>query len=207
MNPKELSRVSHKLSRLLRHRASASGLAMDAAGWASVDDVLRVVGFDRAALEAAVRENNKSRYELRGGRIRACQGHSLEGMPVTLDALEASWVEDLRAAPIWHGTHLDALASIAAQGLIAGERTHVHLAGETDSRVGKRAGVDVLLRVDPDRLRASGNRVFRSPNGVILTRAVPPGCITALRAESPAARADERSLAALFGFDDPSPGA
>jgi len=198
MNPEETSRVSHRLSWLLRHGAIEAGLAMDAAGWAAIDDVLRAVGVSREALDAVVRDNNKSRYELRGERIRACQGHSPKGTPVTLEALEASWSVDLRVEPVWHGTRLDAVPAIAAEGLIPGERTHVHLAEATDSKVGKRANVDVLLCVDPARLRAAGVTLFQSPNGVILARAVPPGCITDLRAETRRARAEAQRLRDLF---------
>ncbi len=195
------SRVSHTLSWLLRHGANEAKLAMDAAGWASLDDVLAIVRVPRGVLDDVVRENNKSRYEVRGGLIRACQGHSRAGTPVTLEALEASWALDPRDEPVWHGTRVAALPSIAAEGLLPGDRTHVHLAGATDSRVGKRAGVDVLLRVDPTRLRAAGVSLHRSPNGVILARVVPPGCITGLRAESHAARAKAPELERLFGLD------
>lgn len=200
MNPKDIIRASHSLSALLRHRASTAGLAMDAAGWASVDDVLRVARLSRALLDVAVRENNKSRLELRDGRIRACQGHSLAGMPVTLEALEASWEEDLRAAIIWHGTSFEAAESIAREGLLPGERTHVHLAEATDSRVGKRAGVAVLLGVDPEALRANGVRVYRSGNGVLLARRVPAACIAALEVASERAKPREATLRASFGL-------
>lgn len=200
MNPKEITRASHALSALLRHRAGAVGLPMDAAGWAPVEAVLRAARLSPALLDAAVRENNKSRLELREGRIRACQGHSRAGMPVTLEALEASWEEDLRDATIWHGTSVEAAASIAREGLLPGERTHVHLAAETDSRVGKRAGVAVLLGVDPTALRAQGLRVFRSGNGVLLVRSVPVGCITALATATEAGRREEAALRARFGL-------
>jgi putative RNA 2'-phosphotransferase len=180
MNPKDITRASHALSALLRHRAGAAGLAMDAAGWASVDDVLRVARLTPALLDVVVRENNKSRLELRDGRVRACQGHSLAGMPVTLEALEASWEEDQRTATLWHGTSIEAAESIAREGLLPGGRTHVHLAGSTDSRVGKRAGVAVLVGVDPEALRAEGLRVYRSGNGVLLVRRVPVACITVM---------------------------
>jgi putative RNA 2'-phosphotransferase len=33
--------------------------------------------------------------------------------------------------------------------------------------------VDVLLVISPVRLRASGLRIFRAPNGVLLARAIP----------------------------------
>lgn len=199
MHPKEVTRLSHALSWLLRHGANEAGLAMDEAGWARVDDVVAKAKTTRAALDVAVRENNKSRLEVRGELIRACQGHSRAGMPVTLEALEASWAIDPRDEPVWHGTSLAAVEPIAREGILPGERTHVHLAAETDSKVGKRAGVDVLLRIDPVRLRAEGVGLYRSANGVLLARQVPPGCITGLRAETRRARDEEARLRALFG--------
>ena len=69
------------------------------------------------------------------------------------------------------------LASIAEDGLKAGARSHVHLAATKNSPVGKRGSVDVLLEVSTEKLRARGHRIFRSPNGVILVRHVPPDCI------------------------------
>jgi len=200
MNPKNITRASHALSALLRHRAGEVGLPMDAAGWADVGDVLRVARLSPELLDAAVRENNKSRLEVRDGRIRASQGHSLAGMPVTLEALEASWEEDLRTGLIWHGTSPEAAESIAREGLLPGERTHVHLADATDSRVGKRAGVALLLGVDPGALRAVGLRVYRSPNGVLLARRVPAACIAALEVRSERSTRDEAVLRARFGL-------
>ncbi|MDB4930461.1 MAG: hypothetical protein JWM10_2945 [Myxococcaceae bacterium] len=200
MNPKNVTRASHSLSALLRHGAGAAGLAMDAAGWAPIDDVLRAARLSRELLDAAVADNGKARFELRDGRIRACQGHSLAGMPVTLDALEASWEEDPRAETIWHGTGPEAAESIAREGLLPGQRTHVHLADATDSKVGKRAGVAVLLGVDPTALRAAGLRVYRSPNGVLLARRVPAACIVDVVVATARARADEARLRGLFGL-------
>lgn len=200
MGRQEGNRASHKLSWLLRHGAEESGLDMDAAGWADVGDVLRVLRMSRATLEDAVRDNNKARYEVRGGRIRACQGHSRERMPVTLEALEASWEAYPGEGPVWHGTRIVALASIAREGIHAGERTHVHLAEALDSTVGKRANVDVMLEVSPARLAAHGIGLFVSPNGVILARSVPPAAIVGLRAMTDRARRQGEALQAVLGL-------
>jgi putative RNA 2'-phosphotransferase len=196
----DVVQTSKKLSWLLRHGAPSAGVAMDAAGWVAVDDVLRALAIDRDELERTVRENTKSRLELDGARIRASQGHSIEGMPVTREALEASWEPWTSDASIWHGTATDPLPLIARDGLLPVSRTHVHLAEATDSKVGKRGGVAVLLEVSPPRMRARGLEIFRSPNGVLLARAVPPGCIVGLEAVTRAARAAERELRALFGL-------
>ncbi|QNE18613.1 RNA 2'-phosphotransferase [Kribbella qitaiheensis] len=165
-----MSRESRQLSRLLRHTAGERGLAMTPDGWASIDDVCVLLAMGRVELDRAVEENDKSRLQVHADRIRACQGHSAEGMPVTCEALENSW---RRVAPpdlLWHGTNLAALDAILQEGLRAGRRTHVHLAPARNSHVGRRSAVDVLLGIDPGKL---GQPVFEAPNGVLLTRFVP----------------------------------
>jgi putative RNA 2'-phosphotransferase len=171
-------RHSKYLSWLLRHGALEEGLDMDPAGWASVSDVLELSGMDRATLERVVAQNNKQRLQLQGDRIRATQGHSLAGTPVTREALEASWARvEGRTDPLWHGTRRALLEAIAREGLQPMERTHVHLAGGRADKVGKRHEVEVLVAVDPVRLAERGLHLFQSDNGVFLVREVPPDCI------------------------------
>jgi putative RNA 2'-phosphotransferase len=192
--------ASKKLSWLLRHGANEAGLEMDAAGWAEIEDVRRILHMGRTALEAAVENNNKARLQVRGTRIRACQGHSLRDMPVTCEALEATWEEVEGEAPVFHGTRIAALVGIAREGLLPGERTHVHLAEAVDSTVGKRSAVDVMIEVSPSRLRAAGIGLHRSPNGVILARRVPVSAIVGLLPMIDKARRREGELRGLFGW-------
>ncbi len=199
--------TSKKLSWLLRHGAGEAGLAMDAAGWAETDEVRRLLRLTRADLEAAVRDNTKARLEVRGSRIRACQGHSLRGMPVTLDALEASWDRWDGEGSVYHGTRVAALPGIAREGILAVERTHVHLADALDSTVGKRAAVDVMIEVSPARLAAQGIGLFRAPNGVVLARRVPVEAIVGLVPMIEKARRRAPELRALFRLDAAPSGA
>ncbi|WP_437959192.1 tRNA 2'-phosphotransferase [Sorangium sp. So ce119] len=193
-----MTETSKKLSWLLRHGAPSMGIAMDDAGWVAVDDVLRALGLPRSRLDEAVENNTKNRLEIRGDRMRASQGHSREGMPVTLAGLEASWEEVLGDAPIWHGTSVDAVRGIAREGIRPAARTHVHCTDALDSAVGKRAKVDVMLEISPARLRARGIGVFRSQNGVILAREVPVGCIVGLVPIVARARGEAAALRALL---------
>ncbi|MEZ4317789.1 MAG: RNA 2'-phosphotransferase [Myxococcota bacterium] len=189
-----LVRKSKKLSWLLRHGANEAGLPMDAAGWASIADVLRHTGLSRRQLDQVVAENNKQRLEVRGDAIRCSQGHSTENMPVTRAALEASWTRVARAAPLFHGTRLDLVEPIVREGLHPMARTHVHLADSPTSTVGKRASVAVLLEVDPVRL----DGVWVSSNGVYLARSVPPAALVGFRALTRRAKAEEPRLRGLF---------
>jgi putative RNA 2'-phosphotransferase len=195
---RRLVKKSKRLSWLLRHGASEVGLDMDAAGWVEVDAVLRALNMSRSDLEQVVRQNDKQRLQLDGRRVRACQGHSTDNRAVTREALEASWSVHEGEASVWHGTSVDAVPSIAAQGILAVARTHVHLAPELGSKVGKRAAVHVMLEVSPARVRAAGLSLFSAPNGVVLVREVPAACVVGLRAMTRRAGGREAELRALF---------
>lgn len=190
--------ISKRLSWLLRHGAPSEGIAMDAAGWVAVSDVLKALRLTREQLAAVVELNSKSRVDLRGDRVRASQGHSTVGMPVTLDALEASWAPFVGPGPIWHGTAIEALRGIGRDGIVPQARTHVHLADGLDSRVGKRASVDVMLEVSVPGLGALGIGVFQSQNGVVLARHVPASAIVGIRALTARAKREEPTLRALL---------
>jgi len=193
-----MSSLGRRISWLLRHGAKESGLAMDEAGFARIDDVIRVLEIDRAALDRIARDNDKQRLTIDGDRIRAAQGHSLEGTPVTLEALEASWSAFVGEGSLWHGTRIASVESIARDGILPAARTHVHLAASIESPVGKRSSVDVLLEVSPRALAKEGLRIFASENGVVLVRRVPASCIVDLRAVTRRARAQEAALRAYL---------
>ncbi|MDG1478973.1 MAG: RNA 2'-phosphotransferase [Myxococcota bacterium] len=200
MHPSTLKRTSKYLSWLLRHGANEAGLSMDKAGWAKTADVRRLARLSPQALDEIIATNNKTRLQVDGDRIRANQGHSMDGTPVTLNALENSWVVWDGSTSIWHGTQPALVLSIARAGLLAQSRSHVHLAASVDSRVGKRAGVGVLLEIDPARVRAAGLPIFISDNGVILTRRVPPDAIIALHPLSRRARSAAPTLREALGI-------
>jgi putative RNA 2'-phosphotransferase len=200
MQSERLTTLSKQLSWLLRHGARAEGLAMDPAGWVAVADVLRHLALSRDDLTEVVARNTKSRLQLEGERLRACQGHSLAGVPVTLEALEASWDAHATTASLWHATEPDVVPLIAREGILPIERTHVHLAPSRESHVGKRGSAGVHLEVSPERLRARGLGVFRSPNGVLLVRRVPPDCVVGLVAVTSRARKAEGTMRAAFGW-------
>jgi putative RNA 2'-phosphotransferase len=74
--------VSKLLSLILRHDPGRYGIMLDANGWMPIDPLIAKVrgagnpGFDRAALDAVVENNDKKRFTISedGLRIRAAQG-------------------------------------------------------------------------------------------------------------------------------------
>lgn len=177
------TRISKFLSLVLRHEPERIGITLDSAGWTDVDALIAAcakhgVEFSVAELEAVVANSDKQRFALTadGRRIRANQGHSV--------AVE---LELSPAAPpdvLYHGTVERFLAAILAQGLIKGERHHVHLAAdlETANRVGARRGVPIVLGVRAAAMAAAGHAFFVSANGVWLTEHVPPAFLDVIAA-------------------------
>ncbi|MDR8407134.1 RNA 2'-phosphotransferase [Nonomuraea sp. 3-1Str] len=172
MDDRRMVRVSKYLSRHLRHDPGRIGVELDPHGWVEVDTLLAAAaahGFaiTRAELELVVAGNDKQRFALRDGRIRANQGHSV---PVDLDLPVA-----VPPPYLYHGTVARSLAPIRAEGLRPMGRHHVHLSAdrETATRVGARRGRPVVLAVDAGAMHEDGHAFRVSPNGVWLVDAVP----------------------------------
>lgn len=167
---KQLKKVSKYLSFLLRHQPESIGLVLDEQGWASVEDLLNLTDIDRPLLEEVVFTNDKQRFAFSsdGLKIRANQGHSLEGVELELAALEPP-------DRLYHGTVERFLESILEQGLRKMDRHHVHLSATIDTakNVGSRRGKPVVLIVDAQLMAAKGRQFFLSANGVWLVDSVP----------------------------------
>jgi putative RNA 2'-phosphotransferase len=169
-----MSRDSKFLARVLRHEPELIGIRLDREGWVEVDEILRKLkkagrGLSREQLRDIVETSDKRRFTLSpdGRRLRAAQGHSLD-VDLGLPAI---------APPdtLYHGTASQALDAIFESGLTPERRRQVHLSSdpETASRVGRRHGKPVVLRVDAGRMHAEGHRFFCADNGVWLTSEVP----------------------------------
>lgn len=175
MSSRTLVERSKFLSFVLRHHPEEIGLVLDAEGWADVAQLLaacaaRAEPLSRAELDEIVRTSDKKRFALSadGLRIRANQGHSV---PVQLEHPQA-----VPPALLYHGTVARFLDSIRRQGLLRGQRHHVHLAAtkEAANVVGARRGAPVLLTVRAEAMAQDGHAFYLSPNGVWLAETVPP---------------------------------
>ncbi|NBE55918.1 RNA 2'-phosphotransferase [Streptomyces boluensis] len=172
MNERRIVKVSKYLSKHLRHEPERIGLTLDTAGWTEIDALLEAAAahrfpITRAELDEAVASNDKQRFAVDGGRIRANQGHSVDvdlGLPTATPP-----------AYLFHGTVGAHLEAIRREGLRPMNRHDVHLSPdrETATRVGARRGRPVVLSVAAGEMHADGHTFRLSANGVWLTRSVP----------------------------------
>ncbi|MEU8757767.1 RNA 2'-phosphotransferase [Streptomyces sp. NPDC048659] len=170
---KRTVKVSKYLAKHLRHQPERIGLVLDPHGWTEIGALLAAAaahGFPitRAELDHVVAVNDKKRFAVEGGRIRASQGHTV-AVDLDLPAAEPP-------AYLFHGTVGSALPAIRTEGLRPMARHHVHLSRdrETATRVGARRGRPVVLSVDAGAMHRAGHVFHVSANGVWLTDAVPP---------------------------------
>lgn len=170
MNEKHKKSISKYLSYLLRHNPGAIGLQPDEQGWVGVDELLRkndhkFLQFTYTDLEEIVATNPKQRFAFNEdrSRIRASQGHS-----ITIDiGLEAQEPPEY----LYHGTAVQFVPAIMAQGIDKRSRHHVHLSAElaTATAVGSRHGKVQVLTVCAGKMYEDGIAFYCSENGVWLT--------------------------------------
>ena len=172
MTPQQI-RISRFLSLILRHQPARVGVRLDAGGWIDVDTLLRALNnhgmqVSREDLGQIVAENDKRRFLLRDGRIRANQGHSI--------AVDLGLTPETPPDELFHGTAEKSMASIRRHGLLKRKRQHVHLSPDVQTalKVGRRHGTPVVLSVQAGAMVRDGRVFFLSENGVWLTDSVPP---------------------------------
>ncbi len=180
LDEKTRVRLSKKMAGLLRHYPERYGLRLDPEGWASIDDLVaalrRIPGFEwveRRHILEVIRRDEKGRYELHGGRVRARYGHSV---PVRVEYPEPANLP----GTLYHGTIASNLPSIRSRGILPGRRLWVHLSTTIEDAVetGRRHGPEVVvLVVDTGCLRGRGLGVYKASEKVYVVERVPPECI------------------------------
>lgn len=183
MEKREMIRLSKKMSYILRHGARKLDLDMDASGWLDLESLIYFLNEDPNAkidiedIKFVVDNNDKKRFTIKEGKIRANQGHSID---VDLELT-------LMAPPevLFHGTGEKTEKQILEQGLKKMGRNHVHLSKdrETAINVGKRHGKPVIFEVAAGIMHQEGFNFFLSENGVWLVDNVPVKYLSVVKRE------------------------
>ncbi|WP_458069010.1 RNA 2'-phosphotransferase [Rhodanobacter sp. BL-MT-08] len=135
-------RLSKAMAYQLRHNGPNSGIPIDKAGFASMEDLALALKVDSSHLLAVAEHPGEPRFEVQDGRIRALYGHSLD---VIIDA----GVKVGAPTSLYHGSSWSALDAIVEDGLKPMQRRMVHLTNvaEEAMAVGERKGAPIVLEV------------------------------------------------------------
>jgi len=174
---KERIKISKFLSYILRHNPYQFKLKLDRYGFADLDEVLKILKkkfpqIEKNELEELVYEDKQSRFQIKGNKIRARYGHSIDVKPFSNN-------KDIPQI-LYHGTSRKNLNSILKEGLKPQKRKFVHLSLEIEEakRVGKRKDLNpVILKIDVKKAKKEGVR-FWCEEKVVLATPIPPDCIS-----------------------------
>lgn len=163
-------KLSREMSYILRHKPEEYDIVLDEEGWTSVDRLLsglqkkpKWAHIQAPDIEKVVSTDNKGRYQLVAGRIRAVHGHS-----------KSQGIKHTPKEPptiLYHGTTNHAYEAILREGLKPQSRQHVHLSTskELAQSVGKRRDSNpLILRVNSLEAYRDGIVFFESQSGIWL---------------------------------------
>ena len=178
--------LSRKMAWALRHGQPLSR-RMSSDGYVPIDVMLALegdrggkpfAGFSETDVVRVTENNKKKRFDIKRGEcgelcVRANQGHTVDAAEDEALLTEIREASELDCCV--HGTYWENWAWIRQQGLKTMGRQHIHFThrapnapGETIS--GMRSTCEVMVFLDWAKALAAGMRLFRSSNGVILTR-------------------------------------
>lgn len=166
-------RQSKALCFILRHGAVKMKIQISKTGFVKCETIIAELqkkwpNFTQSDLEKIVKEDEKGRYTIDRGSIRANQGHSL-------DSVKIPFKKVIPPVLLYHGTDERGLeAIIKSKGIQKMKRHHVHLTDDTETAtsVGMRHGSQVIITIDTRGMVKDGAEFLQSENGVWLTNFV-----------------------------------
>lgn len=167
-----LEQASKALSFILRHGAEKMKIQISKTGYVKCETIIAELqkkwpNFTQTNLEAIVKEDEKGRYTIDRGSIRANQGHSM-------DSIKIPFPKGIPPVKLYHGTDERGFLGIQKTGIQRMKRHHVHLTDDpsTASSVGIRHGSVVIIEIDTRDMVKDNIEFFQSDNGVWLTNFV-----------------------------------
>jgi putative RNA 2'-phosphotransferase len=166
--------LSKMMTKILRHTPDDFGVILDPVdGSCTLSTLLEAIQAQpkwawvrQEDIEQVVRNSDKQRFEIDGGRIRARYGHSHD---------KVQYAPADPPAILYHGTNKKALPSILKEGLSPMGRQYVHLSEGTQfaTLAGSRRGELVILKVDTLTAKQLGVTFYYAGNEVWLADRVP----------------------------------
>lgn len=176
MTPDKNTKKSKQLSYILRHKPESIGMELDSNGWGSVELILDKLILTMEQLKGIVITNNKQRFEFDNPdnptKIRARQGHS-ESLNVDVELTEIMDFE--QPIVVYHATPITNIKSIKDNGLLKGNRKHVHMSMDKKTAIeaAKRRSNDVITYQITFYGDVDEPKLYKSNNNVYLAETVP----------------------------------
>lgn len=171
MNTETRIKISKYMSCLLRH--NPENLKIDGEGFVQLNDLLfklklKYPRADHNLLVKIANKSDKKRFEIKGNKIRALYGHSIDVNQVLIEENQITF--------LYHGTTNETIDEILKKGLQPMGRQFVHLSPtkEIAFEVGRRRTKNPkILSIDVARAREDGIKFYKATDKIILCRQIP----------------------------------
>ncbi len=175
MDDRELNALSRIMAGTLRHFPDKLGLMMDGRGWVDISSFIEALGTSRSGfdwlrnyhIEALVATDDRGRYQIDGGMIRAKYGHTVD---VTLDDLPLADIDEF-----YYPVTEEEADMIIEGGLHPTDRKKVHLSSSIQKAIeaGKvRTEEPLILRIDGKKAIKSGVKIYHAGKDVYVTDSI-----------------------------------
>ena len=175
MNDQELNSLSRIIAGALRHFPEKLGLMMDGKGWVDISSLIDAIGTSRSGfnwlrihhIEALVATDQRGRYQIDGGMMRATYGHSID---VSLDDLPPAEIDEF-----YYPVTEEEADMIVEGGLYPVDRKNVHLSGSIEKAIeaGRvRTDDPLILCIDGAKAREDGVKIYHAGKDVYITDSI-----------------------------------
>lgn len=176
MSDREANSLGRILALVLRHAPEKFNVDMDINGWVNTRELSEAIGNQRRHyhwlrgwhFEAIANADEKGRYQVENGMIRATYGHSIE--------LDLDLPTDDIPEGLYYPCESGDVETLLEFGLTAGDRKNVHLSRSIKNAMEAghvRIDRPTILEVDTTRAIADGHTIYRAGTTVFLADEVP----------------------------------
>ncbi|MDO9098366.1 MAG: RNA 2'-phosphotransferase [Candidatus Methanoperedens sp.] len=172
LSDEQTERLGRFISGALRHFPDDLGLAMNQHGWVDVDVLVdtmrtRYKWSNKEKLFSIIESDEKGRYEVKGNKIRARYGHSVD---IDLDYPENTLPE------IYYGASREEVDILLEKGIRPIKQRYVHLSTtvEKATEVSKIHTEDpVLLVINAEEAQNDGVSILSATENIVLADEIP----------------------------------
>ncbi|HDS59967.1 MAG TPA: RNA 2'-phosphotransferase [Thermoplasmatales archaeon] len=172
MSDREIRALSGTMAGILRHFPEQFRVDMDEHGWVGIEDLVHAIKDNRLNfhwlrdkhVEAIAGTDEKGRYQVKGGKVRATYAHTF---PVDLTDLPESDADEL-----FYPVTQEEADLVVETGLYPTDRSKVHLSESREKALeaGRvRTQHPVILRIDAAQAREDGVDIRRAGKDVCIT--------------------------------------
>ncbi len=172
LSDEQTERLGRFISGALRHFPDDLGLAMNQHGWVDVDVLVdtmrtRYKWSNKEKLFSIIESDEKGRYEVKGNKIRARYGHSVD---IDLDYPENTLPE------IYYGASREEVDILLEKGIKPIKQRYVHLSTSVEKAtdVAKIHTEDpVLLVINAEEAQNDGVSILSATENIVLADEIP----------------------------------